>query len=99
MNESSQAIDQDKHSEDEKGFGILVLYNGKHERIEVRPEETMGTLRDSAVKAFGNLPNPHTLSLFSKAGVEFLDDQQTVRAAGIHRNDELLLRPSAVRGG
>ena len=69
--------------------------------VEFDPNETMGVLRERAVKSFGNVPTPHLLSLHTIAGVEFGPDrdQQTIRDAGIKKNDELLLRPGVVRGG
>ena len=89
------------HGHEDKEFKVTVIYNGVSERIEFQPSETLGALRERAVKTFGNLPQPHTLSLFTTAGKEFGPerDQETIGAAGIEKNDKLLLRPSAVRGG
>jgi hypothetical protein len=85
----------------EKELKVRVTYNGMHEKVEFHFDETMGVLRERAIKGFGNLPTPHLLSLYTTAGVEFGPDrdQQTVRESGIKNNEELLLRPSAVRGG
>jgi hypothetical protein len=54
-------------------------------------------LLDQAIRAFGQLPQPHTLSLY-KDGKE-LADNQTIKEAGIKACDVLLLRPSTVKGG
>jgi hypothetical protein len=80
---------------------VEVIYNGVKKKVEFEFSETMGTLRERAIKEFGNVPTPHLLSLFTTAGVEFGpdQDQKTVREAGIKNNEVLLLRPSVVRGG
>lgn len=80
---------------------VEVIYNGVKKKVEFEFSETMGVLRERAVKEFGNVPTPHLLSLFTTAGVEFGpdQDQKTVREAGIKKNEELLLRPGVVRGG
>lgn len=90
-----------EHGHGDHTFAVRVIYNGLTERIAVLPTETMGVLRERAVAAFGTLPAPHTLSLFTEAGVEYGPDrdQVTVADAGLKRNEKLLLRPSAVRGG
>lgn len=86
---------------EDKESKVRVIYNGVTEKIEFQFSETLGVLRERAIKAFGNVPTPHLLSLFTSAGVEFGPerDQQTIREAGIKKNDELLLRPGIVRGG
>lgn len=80
---------------------VEVTYNGVRKEVEFKFSETMGVLRTTAVSKFGNVPSPHTLSLFTKAGVEFGPDkdQLTVLEAGIKNHEELLLRPGIVRGG
>jgi hypothetical protein len=80
-----------------KQFRIDVLYDGVKKPFEVRREEHIKKLLDEAVRAFGPLPNPHTLSLY-KDGKE-LQDTSTVEQAGIKPCDVLLLRPSTVKGG
>jgi hypothetical protein len=80
---------------------VEVIYNGVKKKVEFEFSETMGVLRERAIKEFGNVPTPHLLSLFTTAGMEFGpdQDQKTVREAGIKKNEVLLLRPSVVRGG
>jgi hypothetical protein len=78
-------------------FQVEVVYDGIKKHFEVRLEETMKQLLDQAIRAFGPLPNPHTLSLY-KDGKE-LQDSQTIKDAGIKPCDVLLLRPSTVKGG
>ena len=80
---------------------VEVTYNGVRKNVEFKFSETMGVLRLRAISEFGNVPSPHTLSLFTKAGVEFGPDkdQLTIREAGIKNHEELLLRPGIVRGG
>jgi hypothetical protein len=81
-----------------RAFDIAVIYNGVPKEINVRHEEAVKQVLDRAVAAFAPLPQPHTLSLFNKAGEE-LNDALTVDQAGIHPHDRLLLRPSTVKGG
>lgn len=99
--EVAEVAHSDKRDDADKQSKVRVIYNGMTEKVEFRPDETMGVLRERAVKAFGNVPTPHLLSLHTKEGVEFGPDrdQQTIRDAGIKKNDELLLRPGVVRGG
>jgi hypothetical protein len=91
----TRAIEED---EQRQRFEVTVLYNGIKKPFEVRREELVKSLLDRAIKEFGPIPNPHTLSLFSEAGVE-LDDAKTVEAAGVKPHEVLLLRPSTVKGG
>jgi hypothetical protein len=75
-----------------------VIYNGIRKTVEFEFSETMAVLRERAIKEFGIVTALHTLSLFTTAGVEFgpATDQQTIRDAGIKRNEELLLRPGVL---
>lgn len=89
-----EAVNQPGHA---PGFEIVVSYNGVKRDIAVLPQETIKTVLDRAIAAFGNLPNPHTLSLFNEGGE--LPDTSTVGDAHIHPHNELVLRPGAVKGG
>jgi|SRR6185437_16699135 len=89
------------HAGDEKHphqFEVTVIYNGVPKKFEVRRNELVQRLLDQARQAFGPIPQPHLLGLFTTAGVE-LNDKQTIEAAGVKPNEQLLLRPSSVRGG
>src|SRR6266446_4780129 len=80
------------------GFEITVFYNGLPPReIRVLPKELVKQALERAVAAFGNLPNAHMLSLYTAAGVE-LQDGTSIHDSGIRPHDQLLLRPSAVKG-
>jgi hypothetical protein len=91
--EVEQAIEEIEHP---RKFTVKVLYNGVEKPFEVRPEETVKHLLNEAIRVFG-AANPHTLS-FYKGGAE-LADGQTLKEAGVKRDDQLLLRPSKVKGG
>ncbi|MGZ6185854.1 MAG: hypothetical protein ACXWNN_08170 [Candidatus Binataceae bacterium] len=91
--EVEKAVEEMEHP---RKFTVKVLYNGVVKTFEVRPEEAIKHLLDEAIRAFG-AANPHTLSLY-KGGTE-LADGQTLREAGVEPNDQLLLRPGAVKGG
>jgi hypothetical protein len=90
-----------EHEHEDKGLKVRVVYNGVTEKVAFEFSQTLGALRENAIKAFGNVPQPHLLSLFTTAGVEFGPnrDQETIAEAGIKKNEELLLRPGIVRGG
>jgi hypothetical protein len=92
--EIKQAIGDIEHAGE---FTVEVLYNGVKKKFEARPEETVKHLLEQAIRAFGSVPNPHTLSLY-KDGKE-LPDGQTLKEAGVKPHDLLLLRPGAVKGG
>jgi hypothetical protein len=92
--EIKKAIDDIGH---DREFPVEVLYNGVKKKFEVRAQETVKHLLDQALRAFGSLPNPHTLSLY-KDGKELVD-AQTLKEAGVKPHDVLLLRPSTVKGG
>ena len=79
-------------------FEIVVTYNGVSKKVTVTLNQTIQAVLEHAIHEFGNLPNPHTLALFTEDGRE-LDLHLHVRDAGIHPGTHLLLRPSAVRGG
>jgi hypothetical protein len=81
-----------------KPFDITVIYNGVPKEIEVQEDQAVKQVLDRAIAVFGPLPQPHVLSLYDKKGVE-LKDAETVEQAGIHPNEQLLLRPSEVKGG
>lgn len=61
-------------------------------------KETVKALLDRAIQAFGSLPNPHTLALYTAEGRE-LPDASTLKDEGVKAGDCLLLRPSTVKGG
>jgi len=92
--EIKKAIDEIEHP---RVFKVEVLYDGIKKQFEVRVEETVKHLLDQAIRAFGQLPQPHTLSLY-KDGKE-LADNQTIKEVGVKPCDVLLLRPSTVKGG
>lgn len=100
---SDAAVESGSRTEDNDamdgnaGFKIAVLYNGVSHKILIEHHEVVKSVLAKAIASFGNLPNPHTLSLFLD-GKE-LDDNLTAKKAGIKRHAELLLRPSAVKGG
>lgn len=87
-----------EEAEKHKPFKVTVLYNGLERQVEAKPDELVKKLLADAIAAFPSVTNPHTLSLFTKDGRE-LDDNQTVRDAGVKPCETLLLRPGAVKGG
>ncbi|MBI3699657.1 MAG: hypothetical protein HY242_04340 [Afipia sp.] len=92
--EIKKAIDEISNPRE---FKVEVLYNGVKKKFDVRPQETVKQLLEEAIREFGPLNNPHTLSLY-KDGKE-LSDNQTLKEAGVEAHDALLLRPSTVKGG
>lgn len=79
-------------------FKVEVVYNGVGKDFTVKTDESTKSLLDKAIQKFGPIANSHLLSLFTAGGVEF-EDAKTLGDYGIAAGDELLLRPSQVRGG
>ena len=65
--------------------------------FEVRPNELVKSLLDKALAAFGPIPNPHMLSLYK--GAQELGDGKSLEQSGVRPHDQLLLRPSRLKGG
>jgi hypothetical protein len=78
---------------------VTVLYNGIPKRVEIDPDATVKTLLERAIALFGNLPQPHTLALWTEKGVELTNERETLKAAHVEDGDSLILRPSSVKGG
>ena len=88
------------HGHDDKHeLDLQIQYNGLTKGVEISRDATVKTLLERSIAAFGNLPNAHTLALWTAAGVELTNEQQTLKDAKLKNKDELLLRPSAVKGG
>jgi hypothetical protein len=78
---------------------VQILYNGIPKKIEIDREATVKALLDRAIALFGNLPQPHTLALWTEKGTELTNEQESLKAAHVKDGDSLILRPSAVKGG
>lgn len=79
-------------------FEVTINYNGSKRPLKVTNSELIKSVLERAIALYGNLPNPHTLSLFTADRGE-LKDEWTVRAAGVTPQEEVLLRPSTVKAG
>jgi hypothetical protein len=77
---------------------ITIDYNGLVKDLTAELQEKVLALLERAENAFQITQNRHTLALFNASGVE-LNDSQTLKEAGVKSGDELLLRPSRVKGG
>jgi hypothetical protein len=78
---------------------LSVNYNGMVKQIEISRDATVKALLDRAISLFGNIPQPHTLALWTEQGVELTNEQETLKAVGLKDGESLILRPSAVKGG
>lgn len=78
---------------------LTIIYNGISRPLEIRRDATVKTLLERSITLFGNLPQPHTLALWTAQGVELTNEQQTLKDAHLKDGDCLILRPSAVKGG
>ncbi len=100
MNEVAESVDGQEHSHGDKHeLDLHVQYNGLTKEIEISRDATVKTLLERSIAAFGNLPQPHTLALWTASGVELANEQETLKDAKVKNKDALLLRPSAVKGG
>jgi hypothetical protein len=77
---------------------VDVLYNGRTHGFVYHADEHVLTLLEQARREFGVVTNPHLLGLFNLTGQE-LADGQSLADAGVKAGDELILRPSVIRGG
>ena len=77
---------------------VTVTYAGLTKSFTVPPQQAVQALLEQALNAFGVHNNRHTQSLYSSAGAE-LADAQSLADAGVKDGDQLLLRPSQVKGG
>ncbi len=97
--ETADAHSHGHGSEDKHEWDLGIQYNGLTKVVEISRDATVKTLLERSIAAFGNLPNAHTLALWTAGGVELTNEQQTLKDAKLKNKDELLLRPSAVKGG
>jgi len=81
-----------------KKVTVTVIYNGMTATEKVDLHEPVKALLEQALNDFSIHQNRHTMSLYTAEGTE-LADAQTLRDAGIKNGSQLLLRPSAVKGG
>jgi hypothetical protein len=65
VKEATREIEHARH------FTVEIIYDGVKKKFEVRIEETVKHLLDQAIRAFGPLPNPHTLSLYRDGKAKF----------------------------
>ena len=79
-------------------FDVEIIYNGVRKPFRVTLGELVKILLEQAIRAFGITQNVHLLGLFTPENRE-LSDNETIRSAGVHPEEKLNLRPSAVRGG
>lgn len=79
-------------------FEVKIDYNGLIKELTVEPQEKVQALLERAENEFKITQNRHTLALFNTLGVE-LNDTLSLKEAGVKKGDELLLRPSRIKGG
>ena len=77
---------------------VTVTYSGLTKVFSPTPHQTVQSLLELALNAFGIHNNRHTQSLYSAERGE-LADALSLKAAGVKDHDVLLLRPSQVKGG
>lgn len=77
---------------------VNIDYNGLVKDLTAEAQEKVQALLERAENAFNITQNRHTLALFNASGVE-LSDNQSLKEAGVKSGDELLLRPSRIKGG
>lgn len=80
-----------------KKLTVTISYNGLPKPFDVEPHSTVQSLLQHAIQAFGITQQPHTFALYATTGE--LSDNVSVEEAGITKDEVLILRPSAVKGG
>jgi hypothetical protein len=93
----SEKSHEDKKDKEQK-FAVHVAYNGVTKKIDIDPEQSVTALLQAAIQVFGVTQNPHLLSLYREDG-SIVPEDRTITAAGIRKNEVLLLRPNSVKGG
>ena len=96
MNQTSESATPD---EAKRSLQLTIIYNGISKTIEIARDATVKAQLERAIAAFGSLPQPHTLALWTTTGQELTKEQETLKEAHIKDGETLLLRPSAVKGG
>lgn len=77
---------------------VTVSYAGLSKHFSVNPHQSVQSLLEQALNAFGINSNRHAQSLYTEGGAE-LPDAQSLEVAGVKNGVHLLLRPSQVKGG
>ena len=77
---------------------VTITYNGCDHEFRYRPHEKLRVLLDEAITHFHVTSNPHLMGLFTEGNVE-LQDNLTMKDAGLRPGQLLVLRVSAARGG
>lgn len=95
----NQIVENSARHEPTHTLHLTVIHNGLSKCIAIDRDATVKALLDRAVALFGNIPAPHTQSLWTEKGVELTQEQETLKAAHVKDGDTLLLRPGAVKGG
>ena len=80
-------------------FEVKVTYNGVEKKLAVTDDEPVSTMLSDAIKLFPISEAQHLLALFDRHGVEITNEAQSVKEAGLEKNDRTVLRQSAVKGG
>jgi hypothetical protein len=86
------------HAPTTNNWEVTVTYSGLTKAFTPTPHQTVHSLLELALNAFGIQNNRHTQSLYSADRGE-LADVLSLEAAGVKNHDVLLLRPSQVKGG
>jgi hypothetical protein len=89
---------QEQSVESPNQFQVRIDYNGLVRHLSISLHERVQAVLERAENEFQITQNRHTLALFNASGVE-VTDTQSVKEAGIKPEDELLLRPSRIKGG
>jgi hypothetical protein len=93
-----EVLEKAKKDNKKDKFDITIIYNGVEKKLKVETTDTVKHVLDRAIQIF-NAQQPHLLALWTESGQEITNETQTVKDAGIHEDDKLILRPSQVRGG
>jgi hypothetical protein len=77
---------------------VKIIYNGEEKNFDYHGHQSVDSLRQSALAAFGVTTNVHLMSLFDEENHE-LTDTSTLRDSHVKPGDTLVLRQSTVKGG
>lgn len=99
MLETTESAVDAKRPKPPASFLVKVTYNGIEKKLTVTEDEPVSTVLSDAIKLFPISEAQHLLALFDRHGAEITNETQSVKEAGLTKNDRLVLRQSAVKGG
>jgi hypothetical protein len=88
-----------QHTERKHSITVDVVYNGVTKVFEFQPQQTVQSVLEQAMNAFGIRDQRHLQALFREDNTEVTPENVSLKDAGIVEGTVLAPRPSRVKGG